>query len=255
MKTIAHPIRNAILCLTLAVAGGVAITASNAGDSQASGIDSAARSLVKEVAAKLTESKTIRLTAKHELDPRLGVGSKLEKGPLSVTMARPNRFYAIQKAGTETREIAYDGKTLSLMQPMLKQHALESVRASSIEGFADVMDDRFGFRPPIAELLASDFESTIFRHVTSASVMDGGSIWFTRCDRLHMEQPGMTLDLWVGTKDRLPRRMLLTFTDEPGNPTWDIHLKKWELGATVDETLFSKRPSADSIKVTMVKSR
>ncbi len=65
----------------------------------------------------------------------------------------------------------------------------------------------------------------------------------------------MSIDLWVATKDKLPRRMLITKTDMPGNPTWDIHLSKWKLNEPIDESLFSKRPSAGWQKVQMLKSR
>jgi hypothetical protein len=65
----------------------------------------------------------------------------------------------------------------------------------------------------------------------------------------------MTGDLWVGVKDGLPRRLLLTFTDTAGHPTWDIRLKKWELDPPVDHKLFSKRPATGSQKVPMLKGR
>jgi hypothetical protein len=83
-----------------------------------------------------------------------------------------------------------------------------------------------------------------------------GTEWvgWTRCERLHFEQQGMTGDLWVGKKDRLPRRYLLTFTQLKGSPTWDIRMKKWELNGKVDAGLFSKRPPADSSQVKMLKS-
>lgn len=218
-------------------------------------IEPAARELAQAVSAKLGSAQTIRLTAKHQLDPRLGVGAKIEKGPLEITVQRPNKFYAIQPAGEQTREIAFDGKTLCLMHPRLQHHALAPLKAGSIEQFADRVDERFGFRPPVAELLAKDLPGQLFLHVTSAKVMGPESVGWTRCERLHFEQPGMTGDLWVGVKDKLPRRYLLTFTNLAGRPTWDIRLSKWELNAPVDARLFTKRPAADSHQIQMLKSR
>jgi hypothetical protein len=218
-------------------------------------IEPAARALADEVAAKLGAAQTLRLTATHRIDPALGVGSRLEKGPLTITVKRPNRFHAIQQAGPETREIAYDGKTLCLMHPELKHHALESLRAGSVAQFADRVDERFGFRPPVAELLSADFATQLFRHVSTAKVTGTEWVGWTACERLHFEQDGMTGDLWVGKKDRLPRRYRLTFTDVAGSPAWDIRLKSWELGVSVDESLFTKRPPADSHKVPLLKSR
>ena len=218
-------------------------------------IEPAAKALAQSVATKLQSAQTLRLTAKHTIDPALGVGSKLEKGPLAITLKRPNHFYVLQNAGDETRELAFDGKTVCVMHPNLKHHALEPLKAASIEQFADQIDAQFGFRPPVAELLAADVSSQLFRDVTSASVIGTEWVGFTRCDHLHFKQKGMTGDLWVSKKDGLPRRYTLTFTDLKGQPTWDIRLSKWELNPKVDKTLFTKRPAADSTKVKMLKSR
>lgn len=218
-------------------------------------IEPAAQKLAKSVAAKLAAAQTIRLTAAHKQDASLGVGAGHEKGPMEITVKRPNKFHTLQRAGLETREIAFDGQWLCLMEPELKHHALEPLKASSIDQFADQVDARFGFRPPVAELLSADFVTQIFQNVTSAKVTGTEWVGLTRCERLHYEQEGITGDLWIAKKDGLPRRYLLTFTDVAGHPTWDIRLTKWELNVPVDEAAFSKRPAAGSQKVQMLKSR
>lgn len=214
-----------------------------------------AKALADALSQKLGTAQTIELTAKHTLDPSLGVGSKVEKGPLNITVKRPNQFYAIQPAGAETRELAYDGKTLVLMHPGLKHHATAPLKAASIEQLANRVAERFGFRPPVAELLSTDVAGQLLLDVTSAKITGTERVGWTRCQRLHFEQPGMTGDLWVGVKDGLPRRYLLTFTDLPDAPTWDIRLAKWKLNAPVDEALFTKQPAADSQETPMLKSR
>jgi hypothetical protein len=236
------------LCLIAALCGAASL------DVRAD-IEPAARALAKEVAARLEAAQTIRLTAKHDLDPALGVGSKLERGPLKITVKRPNQFHVIQEAGDDTREIAFNGREICVMHPAMKHHAIEPLKAASIEQFADAVDSRFGFRPPVAELLSSDLVSQLFLNVNSARLM--GNVWvgWTRCEHLHFDQAGMSGDLWVGIKDKLPRRLMFTFTDQAGHPTWDIRLSKWELNTPVDESLFTKRPAADSTKVKMLKSR
>ncbi len=218
-------------------------------------IEPAARELAKAVTAKLGSAQTIRLTAKHKLDLALGVNAGHETAPMEITVKRPNQFYSIQRAGADTQELAFNGTSLCLMHPQLKHHAIQLLKAGSIEEFADRVDDRFGFRPPIAELLAHDAATQLFLNVTSARVMGIERVGWTSCERLHFEQEGMTGDLWVGVKDRLPRRYLLTFTDIKGSPQWDIRLSKWVLNEPVDESLFSKRPPSDSTQIQMLKSR
>lgn len=240
-----HSITQGLLCAALAC---LVIPAQ-------AGIEPEAKALAEAVAAKLQSSKTLRLTAKHTIDPALGVGSKLDKGPLEITVKRPNQFHVLQNAGDETRELAFDGKTLCVLHPQLKHHAIEPLKAKTIEQFADLVDAQFGFRPPVAELLSENMVEQLMLGVTSAKVTGTEWIGFTRCDRLHFEQDGMTGDLWVGKKDGLPRRYLLTYTDVQGQPTWDIRLSKWELNVPVNEALFIKQPAADSSRVKMLKSR
>lgn len=107
----------------------------------------------------------------------------------------------------------------------------------------------------IPELLLQPIQSNKFQHVTSARITGTERVGWTRCQRLHLVQEGMTADVWLGEKDHLPRRYLLTFTSVKGHPTWDIRLSKWESNVPVDDSLFSKRPAADSQKLRMLKSQ
>ena len=218
-------------------------------------ITPAARALAAETAAKLQSAATIRLTARHELAKELGTGTGLDRGPIVVTFRRPNLFHAVQHAGTATREMAYDGRTLCLMHPVAGHHSLVPLRASTAEAFGDAADQRFGFRPPLAELFATDFTKTLFSEVTKADVVGTERVGWTRCRRLHFEQPGLSGDLWVGVKDGLPRRYRLVFTDAPGHPAWDVRLAKWELNSAIDASLFTRRPAADSAAIPLLKSR
>ena len=218
-------------------------------------IEPAARELAASVSSKLAEAQTVKLTAQHKLDPALGIGGRLDAGPIEITVKRPNRLHVYQEAGDQTRELVFDGKTFCLMHPNQKHHAMESVKADSIDALADRIDEKFGFRPPVAELLSADLSKQLFLHVTSATVTGTEWVGWTRCERLHFEQDGMVGDLWVGKKDGLPRRYRLTFTGVSGQPTWEIRLKKWELNVPVDDGLFSKRPATGSHQVPMLKSR
>ena len=140
-----------------------------------------------------------------------------------------------------------------MLHPGLKHHALEPLKAGTIEQFSDAVDARFGFRSPLAELLANDLAANLLIHVKDAVIEGDEWVGWTRCERLRLVQEGMTTDIWVGGKDKLPRRMRFTFTGHSGQPVWDIRLSKWQLNPEVDLTLFGKRPAQDSTKVKMLK--
>lgn len=226
-------------------------------DSAAAGpkMEPAALELLKSVSAKLGAARTIQVDADHKLDPALGLGTRIDRGRIELAVQRPNKFYAIHPAGAETVEIAYDGSSLCVMHPGPKHHALETLAAKSIEQFSQLVDERFGFRPPVADLLASDMSAELLIDVTSARLLGSERVGWTRCEHLRLDQEGMTTDLWVGIEDKLPRRLLTTVTDMPGHPTWDIRFSKWKLNEPLDESRFSKRPAPGSQKVQMLKSK
>ncbi len=225
------------------------------GDSTSAKMEPAALALLHSVSAKLGGAQTIQVEAEHKLDPKLGLGLRIDHGDIELAVKRPNQFYALQAAGAETRTIAFDGHFLCVMHPGQKHHALEPLEAKTIEQFAQFVDERFGFRPPVADLLAGDPAKELMIDVTSARLLSQEHVGWTRCDHLRLDQAGMTTDLWVGVEDKLPRRMLTTVTDIHGHPTWDIRFSKWKLNELLDENLFSKRPAPDSQKVPMLKSQ
>ena len=218
-------------------------------------IDPAAATVLKAASAKLGAARTLRVQAHHTLDPALGLGFRVEKASFDVTVARPNRFYALQTGDLE-RELAYDGRTFCLIDARMQHHALETVKAGSIEAFADQIDRRFGFRPPLAELLATDAHRELLQHVTAARLIGKERVGWTACQRVQLIQDGMTTDVWIGTKDALPRRLRMTFTRLPSAPVWDIRFSRWELDPplTADRIrLFSKRPGPESQRLTLIR--
>jgi hypothetical protein len=234
--------------LAAATLGGLVLPA-------AAQIDPAATTVLKATSAKLGAARTLRVQARHTLDPALGLGFQVEKAAFDVTVARPNKFHALQ-SGDVVRELAYDGRTFCLIDPKMKLHAQETVKAGSIEGFADQIDARFGFRPPLAELLATDMQRELLLHVTTARVVGRERVGWTACHRVQLVQEGMTTDLWVGVKDSLPRRLRMTFTRLTGAPMWDIRFSEWELDPALTAArtqLFSKRPGPDSQRLTLVR--
>ena len=251
MNQQAHPLLKSIIAL------GVAAGFSSCSTTTTSSVQSDPKqdATLQAMSGKIGQAKTIRVTATHKIHPALNVGSGLDRAPVEITVKRPNQFYSIQQAGAETREISFDGKTLRLMHPTLKHHATKSLSASSVEEFGDRVEAKFGFRPPVAELVSSNVLAQLLRDVTTATVSGVERLEGTKCKRLHFEQPGMTGDVWVSVESNLPIRYQMHFPDVAGNAAWDIRLSKWELDGAVDEHLFTKRPAADSSEVQLLKSK
>jgi hypothetical protein len=248
-----HPANTGLFRSCLLVATCILATTISATTAPAT-IDPAAEGVLRATEAKLAAARTVQLTAKHKMSPSIAIGT-LDKAPLAITVERPNRFYASQGPVGKGKEIAYDGTTLRLIQPAELLHAEGTVKSSTISGFADAVDAKFGFRPPVAELLSADLLAQMARDATSVRLVGKTRVGWTSCHLIRVEQPGQITELWIGAKDQLPRRYRITFTDLKDQPSWDTRFSKWVLGAPVDTSLFTKAPAAGSMKVQMLKGR
>lgn len=210
---------------------------------------------VSAMAAKFAAAQTATVTAVHTMDPLIGLGLAARKAPIHVSVERPNKFHATHAAGDATRTVLYDGETLFVIHPGPGHHAEERLAAPTIERLGDLVFARFGFRPPLSDLLASDPRKELYREVTRVEHLGIDRVGWSRCHHIQMTQPGMLTDVWIDAKDHLPQKLLYTYTEISGSPEWKIRFRRWALDTPIDAGLFAQRPAANSQRVQMLKSR
>lgn len=213
-----------------------------------------AAALLRATRDKLASSPTLSVVAKHEGSAELG-GATNDSAPLFVTVSRPNQFYAHQGKGQSERLLGYDGRVLRVVFPGTLLHGEAKVPSRDMTGFADAVDGKFGFRPPLAELLADDLVAEMARDGASIRLAGKQRVGWTQCNHLVITQPGQTTELWLGVKDALPRRYKVTLIDKPIMPTKTITFKKWKFGVPVEPALFAPVAPAGSHLVPFYKSR
>ena len=79
-----------------------------------------------------------------------------------------------------------------------------------IDSTARALEKTYGVMPPLVELLANQPQLFLLEGVTSARHLGTQSIDGTACDHLAFEQPFLSWELWVGTADHLPKKMVMT---------------------------------------------
>lgn len=210
--------------------------------------DEAALGVLRDVQGKLAASNTLAVEAR-----RTTSWEDQNDGPVSVTVERPNRFLARQGKGSVEKVLAYDGATLRFLMPGVLLHAEQTLRAADTPALADAMQARFGFRPPLAELLAPDLIKEMSREGATITMGQTTCIGWTKCRHVVIRQPGQTTEIWVGIKDSLPRRYRITFEDASGRPWMDTRFKKWKFGVAATPELFRPEPAANSYAVNLLK--
>lgn len=212
--------------------------------------DPAALDVLRSVQGKLASSTTLAVEARRSTS-----WDDQGDGPVSVTVQRPNLFLARQGKGMEEKVLAYDGTTLRFHLPGVLLHAEGKLMAPDAPALADAMQERFGFRPPLAELLAPDLVKEMARDGATITMGKSESVGWTKCHHLIISQPGQTTEIWVGAKDSLPRRYRITFDDASGRPWMETRFKKWKFAVPTTPDLFRPAPAAGSHAVELLKSR
>jgi hypothetical protein len=212
--------------------------------------DPAALNVLRGVQGKLATSSSFAVTAKRSYSLREGTTAE----PISLTVERPNRFLAHQGKGGSEKILAYDGNQLRLIFPTVLLHAEGKFATPDAAAFADAAEKRFGFRPPLAELLAPDLVKEMAREGAVITLGKPERVGWTSCQRVVVSQAGQTTEIWVGAKDSLPRRYRITFTDAPGQQVWqETRFKSWKFGVPVSPDAFRPAPPAGSQSVPLLK--
>lgn len=212
-------------------------------------LDPKTDSVLNAMSAKLTAAKTLRVTGSRTTSP--GFRSELniaESANGSVTVQRPNRLLATMKTNHGAREISLGDGKVTLVDHAGRTYA--SVKApGDIDETLRSISRTYGVTPPVAELLVNHPRKFLLEGVSKGRHVATEQVGAFTCDRLAFTQPDVTWELWVDTKEHLPRRITVTYPASHGSSpeTITANISRWELDVPVGaKDLTAKIPSGST---------
>jgi hypothetical protein len=233
-----------VAAMGVALAGGTAGAASEDDDERA-------RSILNKMSERLAGSKTVQVRAERELDASLAQSTGLpEKATLQVWVMRPNRVRAESVAANDSRVFLADGQRFTVVDR--KMNLYGTVPASgTIDEVSDLMEQRFGFAPPLGELLSNDPAARIGARATTMAYGGERKVNDQVCERVMLKGEEADAELCVSPKTSLPVELLVTFADQ-GRPKLRMTFSEWNLNAPVRADQFVFTPKAGAQQVEMV---
>ena len=70
-----------------------------------------------------------------------------------------------------------------------------------------------------------------------------------RCDHVALRNSTNGLELWIGQDDSLPRRIVIGYEHEEGNPQFRARLSGWDLAPKVKDATFAFAPPKGAEKI------
>jgi hypothetical protein len=227
-------------------------TAQRATPEKTPAVDPKAIDALKRMGAYLRERPAFTVRTTSETDYVLDTGQKATiaaSGELRVK--RPDKMRAHVTSDRKQREFIFDGKTFTVFSPNLGLYATIPA-PGTLREVADMLVTDYGLQLPLVDLFRWGSGEADFDMITDARYVGRAKLDGVDVDQYALRQPGVDWQIWIERGDHpLPRKLLLTTTDDPARPEYRLNLA-WELGANQPDSTFTLVAPKGSAKIAMV---
>jgi hypothetical protein len=230
-----------LLALQLWTAGG-AMAAEEGGP-----MDPRAVERLRRMSDVLAEARTLSFEAESLYDQVELSGVKIKRAVLhEVVLRRPTSLYfKSRRDDGKIREGRYDGKALTIVPEGGGAYARIDV-PGTIDTMLDLIQADYQIQLPVVDLLYADLYGRVKDYLLSGVYLGERTIGGEVLDHLSFETAGADWQLWLERDDRpLPRRVVVTLVEAPGEPEYLTVIRRWQLDGEADAGLFRFEPAPD----------
>jgi hypothetical protein len=225
-----------------AAAGGAAKAKSPATDPQA-------MAALREMSTTLASAKTMRFEIRNLVPMKLASGDWITLVGAGSVMREGNDKLFVETGGDlYPFRFYFDGKTVTAFAPKDNVYARKDA-----PGTIDEVLDRAAKKGEVtfafADLVSSDPYAAMTKGIKSAVVVGRSTIDGVESQHLAVHGNAMDWEIWIGTKDRLPRMVTLTDVGDARKPTQTLQLSGWALDESLPADAFSLDAPADAVQV------
>ena len=156
-----------------------------------------------------------------------------------IAVERPNHVAADATGDTLARASWYDGRTVTVLD---KEHNVYTTieAPGTIDATLDTLADDYGVVLPLVDLLYSDPYAVLMAGVTYGRYLGIHQAAGVPCHHLAFSQATIEWQIWIDAGEKpLPRKLVISYVQEPGEPQYSATIRRWTLEAKVPEGLFT----------------
>jgi hypothetical protein len=215
------------------------------------GPDERAAARLDAMAGALAKATRLRATIDASWDVTQPTGEKVEFGETrAMTVRRPDRVRVETTRRDGTRRVfLFDGTQLAVFDIDLKVYATAS-RPGTLDAALDHLTQDLHMRMPLRELFASDVPKTMAPLRRTARWIGAETIAGVATDHVLLRGEEADLQVWIPSEgDPLPRRIVITYRQEEGQPQFRANLTDWNLSPEAPDELFVFTPDAGAEQI------
>ena len=235
-----------LLVVTLTVMTVPVLSAENQSPTQ-SPSELQAMPVLKNMSEYLAHFRRFSVTIRDGYDMVQDSGQKTAFGEL-VTVSRADRLrrpdrlrIEVERSDGQKDLVIFDGKDMTIANHNI--YAGTSRQGTLNQAIKYALDD-LKIRMPLALIFLSTLPSELDKLGVSADYVEKTTITDVPCDHLAVRTAGgVDFQVWIAQgSEPLPRRIVITYKDENGQPQFWADLSNWNLAPDVSDALFAFTP-------------
>jgi hypothetical protein len=231
----------------------IAFSLSFAAQAETLSVDPAATEILKKMTDHLGSVKQFSVQTQNTLEDLLISGHRIDIDVSSkVIISRPNMLRAERKGDLVDQVFYYNGKQLTLYNPLSKVYATTSA-PDTFEGLFKHIYETLGFGVPVSDLVYSDAYPLLIKDVNLAAIIGSTFINGVRCHHLLFSRPGVDFQIWVSEgADPLPYKYVITDTASVDRLSVITYLTQWNVAPGVQESEFTFIPPKGTEQINFI---
>ena len=210
--------------------------------------DDDAMSQVVDMATKMAEAKKFSVSVRMGYDAVQESGQKIEfTEERKMLVSRPNHLRVdARHSNGNTGGLVFDGEAITLFNTSENVYSITS-QAGNLDGAIRYAVGKLGMRVPLARMLLTTFPQIIQKLTTEVDYVEYNSLG-TPTDHIAGQSRDVDYQVWIA-EDSLPRRIILTYKNAPGQPQFWAEFSDWNLAPKVSASSFTYTPPKGAEKI------
>jgi len=203
-------------------------------------VDARAMSLIKAMSDTLAAARSMSFTATvgYEYPSKLGP-PLVYTTRYDVAMQRPDKLRILTLGDGPTSELYYDGKTITAYAPV-ENLAAVAPAPSTIDAALQAAYKNAALFYPFTDVVAADpYRAFADGAVEAFLIGSSSSVGGVPTQMVAWANNDVFLQMWIGTEDKLPRRIRATFRADPLRLRHELELSNWKLNPVLPPDTFA----------------
>jgi len=206
--------------------------------------------ILRASSSRLAAAKTMSFTAVVSYEGRSRLGPPLVYTTRSeVTVQRPNKLRVITPGDGPASEFYYDGKTVMAYSPAANLVAVADA-PPTIDATLRAAFHAAAIYYPFADFIVADPYKDIADGLAVAFYIgQSQEVGGTTTDMVAFAHDDVLVQVWIGVKDKLPRRSRAIYSNDPTQLRHQMDLSNWRLDGAIPAGTFKSARAADAKRI------